>query len=90
MHFFDITRDINNVKLTTSNTMNPKENTTPPVVTPVLLFVVASPSTAFLAVLSFTKNVKTVIKKNTKPSSVKKLYMQASKMNISPNIKDIL
>ena len=37
-----------------------------------------------------TKNGETIIKKDIKPSNIKKSYAQVSKLNISPNIEDVL
>ena len=54
--------------------------------------VVASPSTAntLVAPSSSNKNIDSTVKKAPKPSNMKKFYMQASKSNVSYNIKDVL
>ena len=83
IHYFGTARDSNNVKLTTSNNTNLKENTTPliltytlsSVVVPTSPTVVASPSTTSLAILSSTKNIDIITKKETKPLNIKKSYV---------------
>ena len=105
MHFFGTTEGSNNAKLMTSNTINLNENTTSSVltlylssvvashltVTTITLFSVMVPSpTATLAIPPSTKNIEIITKKNTKPSNIKKSYVQISKINILPNIKDVL
>ena len=54
--------------------------------------VVASPSTAntLVAPSSSNKNIDSTVKKAPKPLNMKKSYMQASKSNVSYNIKDVL
>ena len=97
-HFFSTTKGSNNVKLTTSNNMNLKENTTLSISTHILSSVVvptpptiAAPSpTTSSAILPSIKNINTITKKETKSSNVKKSYVQAFKLNILPNIKDVL
>ena len=105
MHFFGTTKGNNNVKSMTLNTTNLKKNTTPLVLTSTLSSVVVSSPTTTTTTLSFvmvpspiatsvvlssTKNIETVTKKNIKPLNIKKSYVQISKMNISPNIEDVL
>ena len=74
----------------TSTSMNPKENTTLPVLTTTPSSVTVPSSIATLAVPPSTKNIEMVIKKNIKPSNIKKSYVQISNINILPNIEDVL
>jgi len=71
----------------------PKEKMSPLAPTPALTSDVSStppPSTALVVPHSPNKNIDNVIKKAPKPSNLKKLYVQASKVNISSSIEDVL
>ena len=53
------------------------------------LVVPPPPTMKLIVSTSLNNNVETVIKKVPKPSNIKKLYIQASKSNISCNIEDV-
>ena len=72
-------------KLEAKLNLEKNSSTSPP------FMVVASPPTAnTLVAPSSNKNIDSTVKKAPKPSNMKKSYMQASKSNVSYNIKDVL
>ena len=75
-----------------SKSVNSKENPTSlnPTVSPPKSAVPPPPTTKLIVPTSSNNNFETVIKKVPKLLNMKKLYVQASKSNISCNIEDVL
>ena len=83
-------KDNNKQGLLTPNIMNMKEKSISLDLTSTLSSVVVSSLPTTPVDLSSNKNIKTVVKKAPKPLNIKKSYAQVSKLNISPNIEDVL
>ena len=74
----------------TSNIMNIKEKSISLDPTSTLFSTVILFLSTTLVDLSFNKNIKTIVKKASKPLNIKKSYVQVLKLNISSNIEDVL
>ena len=71
-----------------STSLTPKEKTTHSTSTPALSSISSPLPTLVIQFLN--KKVKSITKKASEPSNIKKSYTQASEANILPNVKDVL
>ena len=80
------------IKAISSKSVNSKENPTSlnPTASLPKSAVPPFPTVKLIVPTSLNNNIKTVVKKVSKPSNMKKSYAQASKSNVLCNIEDVL